>query len=655
MMASLDTGGAVRAQQAEDNNVGNCGRVWHVGFFFDGVGRNIDQDAPDHRLSNIARLFRAYPDENFNTDFVCHNKFYFSGMGTPYNDDAFSKLYTVMDQSLESMKDDLKDIGKDAAKDAAKDVLTGKGPWFETLKNGLDNLLKPEDLKKKRSDIFKNMVKKSIIESTSWIRDNEFISAHFLTGEPTRLNAAKVQFANAFLENSKSKNDTPPIKIKSISISLYGYDTGATLARKFLDEFLEDICEKIGEDQYQFQKVPVDIVFAGFFDCSRHSPASNNNGLDYFFSMAGKATRDKRVETVGDIASVAFGEKAIELDTALPETVKQALHLAAAYERRLWRGLYRLGSTKSEHKEMMLPGCSEDVGGGLKPDEQKPSAELCRVALHTMYNAAHDAGVPFPDIDTLYEQNPVIASYFLINDTVEGRSVSNWMACYKKEVNQYWQDNLTSTVYSRVYGTDNVSDAAFDFYLDIYFIWLAKQYYLYCTELNQLDEQLSLAHREQISGYGPLAGTGVNPNPKADDINAQITELKTLWGWLDDVRCVATGLSNDFNYGRPMDTRMINHEDIYRPAWRRAELFLDFYHKAWDGEKIPEISWPGINTLHSYFAHDLQTVDTGASISESFFLRRMAECPKPEEKPDEQSGKNDKDEQQSPPDLSGGD
>lgn len=32
---------AVRAQQAEDGKVGNCGRVWHVAFFFDGVGRNI--------------------------------------------------------------------------------------------------------------------------------------------------------------------------------------------------------------------------------------------------------------------------------------------------------------------------------------------------------------------------------------------------------------------------------------------------------------------------------------------------------------------------------------------------------------------------------------------------------------------------------------
>ncbi|QOV70926.1 hypothetical protein [Citrobacter sp. BDA59-3] len=122
----------------------------------------------------------------------------------------------------------------------------------------------------------------------------------------------------------------------------------------------------------------------------------------------------------------------------------------------------------------------------------------------------------------------------------------------------------------------------------------------------------------------------MNPNRKAEEIKVQIAELKSLWGWLDDVKRVTTRLSNDLNYGRQMDTRMDNHKEIYFPASRRAGLFLDFYHKAWNGKKLPDITWPGINTLHAYFAHDLHTVDTGGSINESFFLRRMAECPKPQ-------------------------
>lgn len=31
-MGTLDIGAATRAQQADECKVGNCGRVWHVGF-----------------------------------------------------------------------------------------------------------------------------------------------------------------------------------------------------------------------------------------------------------------------------------------------------------------------------------------------------------------------------------------------------------------------------------------------------------------------------------------------------------------------------------------------------------------------------------------------------------------------------------------------
>ena len=32
---------ANRAQQAEDYGIYNCSRIWHVGFFFDGIHRTI--------------------------------------------------------------------------------------------------------------------------------------------------------------------------------------------------------------------------------------------------------------------------------------------------------------------------------------------------------------------------------------------------------------------------------------------------------------------------------------------------------------------------------------------------------------------------------------------------------------------------------------
>ncbi|MFA2170641.1 hypothetical protein ACD968_27395, partial [Escherichia coli] len=89
----------------------------------------------------------AYPDEDSNTDFVCHNKFYFSGMGTPYNEELISKLYTIMDQSLESMKEDLNDFAKETHEEISKEIRNRRGSWNETLKKIQNKLLDPKELR----------------------------------------------------------------------------------------------------------------------------------------------------------------------------------------------------------------------------------------------------------------------------------------------------------------------------------------------------------------------------------------------------------------------------------------------------------------------------------------------------------------------------
>lgn len=123
-----------------------------------------------------------------------------------------------------------------------------------------------------------------------------------------------------------------------------------------------------------------------------------------------------------------------------------------------------VGGMNAEHKEILLPGCSEDVGGGLKPDEQKPSAELCRVALQKMYEAAYDAGVPYTDFSVLDEKDSKVSRYFLMNDAVEGKSVKEWMKSYEMEVGQC-QKETQSASESKVNDTDNKNDLPFDFIL----------------------------------------------------------------------------------------------------------------------------------------------------------------------------------------------
>ncbi|PWU32345.1 hypothetical protein C7R95_24340, partial [Enterobacter hormaechei] len=79
---------------------------------------------------------------------------------------------------------------------------------------------------------------------------------------------------------------------------------------------LKDICKKEG-DKYTYQGIPVDIVFTGLFDCSRRTSASNNNGVDYFISAFGGPIKG---------ISVLLGDKSIDQDTPLPESVKKSLH-----------------------------------------------------------------------------------------------------------------------------------------------------------------------------------------------------------------------------------------------------------------------------------------------------------------------------------------
>ncbi len=373
---------ANRAQQAEDANIGNCDRTWLVGLFFDGIHRNIEQDVSENRLSNVARLFRAFPSVQQDTSHENYSKFYISGLGTPFKENLTSKLHAIMDGAQSSVMDDLKDQPKEIAKDASMELLKGSN-WWEVLKDSGKKLISPSEWKSLVGDVAKNAAKKSGIEATPWLRDNPTIADMLVTGVDTRITSTKTTFEEAF----KEIETKTPVPVKLISISLFGYDVGATLARKFIDTLLDDICQRQG-DKHTYKGIPVEIIFTGLFDCARHTPASNNNGVDWFVATAGGPIKG---------ISVLMGDKSVDQESALPDTVKNALHLVAVHENRPWRSVYCLGGSNNKHKEELLPGCAEDVGGGLKPNEQKPSAELCRVALHRMYRAATMAGVPFPD------------------------------------------------------------------------------------------------------------------------------------------------------------------------------------------------------------------------------------------------------------------
>lgn len=585
---------AHRAQQAEDGSLSNCSRIWHVGFFFDGIHRNIEQDAPENRLSNVGRLFRAFPDLNKNTSRESYDAFYISGLGTPFHENLTSKLHAIMDGAQGSALDDLKDLPGDIAKEAGIEFFkTGK--WWEVLKDVGKKLIKPTEWVTLAGDITKSAVKKVSIEATPWLRDNPVIADMLVTGVDTRITSTKTSFEEAFKE-AKNKSQVP---IKLISVSLFGYDLGATLARKFLDTLLDDICQKQG-DKYVYQGIPVEIIFAGLFDCARHTPASNNNGVDWFVGAFGGPIRG---------IGILLGDKYVDQDTPLPAAVKSALHLVAAHETRVWRSLYRLGGDKQKYREELLPGCSEDVGGGLKPDEQKPSAELCRVALHRMYREATLAGVPFPDFQTLDKTDTDVASYFIMENGVKEKSVAEWTALYQQAV-----------------PFKNLSVAAQNLHLDSYIDWLGRQFYLYRSQCLKYSEQRG----QVMASAGASAGLlGISPKAQetASDIRNEIDILRKHWGWLDDVHRAALSMQNAMEMPDSKDIRRQLVPDVYIPALRRAKKFLAYGHAAYEGLPPP---WPedsAPSEIYAWFVHDVQKVDKGAGISEDFLVIRSMEMP----------------------------
>ncbi|CCK13385.1 hypothetical protein BN126_3584 [Cronobacter sakazakii 680] len=207
----------------------------HIGFFFDGVGHNVEQDAPNERLSNIARLFRAFPDDKDNTDyaFIHYKKHYISGLGTPFNDDPAEFLQSQMNKARDDYQGGLPTDPKDAAEDFAKDALSGKSPK-ETLTEMRNKLLSPVGRLDSLKQSYMGNLKKIVTEATPWLRDSRIMAYNFATGVDSRLESAKARFASSF----KEAVSTGEIPVKLISISLFGYDLGATLARQFIDMLL---------------------------------------------------------------------------------------------------------------------------------------------------------------------------------------------------------------------------------------------------------------------------------------------------------------------------------------------------------------------------------------------------------------------------------
>ncbi|MCA6976225.1 DUF2235 domain-containing protein, partial [Pectobacterium carotovorum] len=352
-----------------------------------------------------------------------------------------------------------------------------------------------------------------------------------MTGVDARVDLAKNKFKESIVL-SKKENQLP---IKLIQISVFGADLGAALARRFIDELLESVCTKVG-NEYRYEDSKVEVIFAGLFDCTRRSSLDMGDTVATVSDGAGLVARHPVVGMI----TTAFGAKVIAFDKPLHPAVKSALHLIAAHERRESRPLLPLGPLKSGWREVLCPGISEDVTGGLLPNEQRPSAELCRVPLRQMFETARRAQVPFPNFRTLQKTSRRVSSYFIMQDSRLGYSAKAYSEFYSKWV-----------------GKTSPTPEAFELHMIHYCVWLG----------------------EKLHDYKILFKNATGS--ERDKLNAQ-------WGWLKQVEYDADNVRRSRGLRRQMyqgadlvkffnETKRVPHE---------ADIFFNYFMHDFASEEL---------------------------------------------------------------------
>lgn len=215
-----------------------CEEVMWVSFFFDGTGQNVALDMPKRKPSNPAKLFliangnvhlqadpsgaalSAFKDlrSSFRKD-KGQYAFYFSGVGTPFNENV---------KSGEPAKPAKSKILTDAAR-----VITRTNPGASLALGISEAAVKAAQKAWKDNE------------------DSTIMGAGMGAGADKRMDEAFVLLNNA-LDTEKKR--------KTLRISIFGFSRGAAIARMFANRIDQKI--KAGA----FGKKTVSIEFMGLFD-----------------------------------------------------------------------------------------------------------------------------------------------------------------------------------------------------------------------------------------------------------------------------------------------------------------------------------------------------------------------------------------------------
>ncbi|RQR74492.1 hypothetical protein DIE11_24150 [Burkholderia sp. Bp9012] len=404
-----------------------CHQEIYQSFFFDGFGQSLDDDNP----SNIARLYKAHMESDNSTGIY---RTYYAGMGRDLPNQTVGTLKKAASDSGAALLKEAKgkgiedpakkvgvDIGKRVMADRANQSIFAhaKSSILDAISNAPDTIKKSLKesftVKKIGADLIPAGIS-TVADSVQAIRDTEFSAAYLGTGFDIRVSQALADFE----ANVKRATDGDPRELKRIRVSVFGYDRGGTIARKFANELIAKVCkQKNGNVTYK--EIPVEFDFMGLFDCVSTSYADSifTKAVAPILGVVPAAGKGVSLSIKGLSIFLSLSKQTLgEYD--IQKEFKSIIHHVAATELRVYKNLDspRKSSDHANLLEIVYPGSQADVGGGFHEGENHKSAELARISARHMLDRAWSAGVPLLPLDKLRKTDPTVAREFEFQKTV---------------------------------------------------------------------------------------------------------------------------------------------------------------------------------------------------------------------------------------------
>lgn len=359
----------------------HCEIDLQIGIFFDGTGNNQDWDEADgcapglgpgmtqqtaRKDSNVARLFRAYPDRH---DAGIY-RLYVPGVGTPFPDIG-EDTYATFGPSMGS--------GGDGRIHFA--LLSVLNTVHQAVSHGRSRYSKQTILAlcrngrrayNPRTGSYSPL--KGRVQDVLALKAVGMDTVGGLLGDAFGARPhAEAFFKRETQALAEKVAKTAKPKLINITLDVFGFSRGATQARVFCN-WLMAMME--GE---RLCGVRAQIRFLGIFDTVASVGIPDSAGGDGHFAWAGPA--------------------ALRVPASVP-----CVHYIAMHENRTSFPLDSLrgpdGSLPARHRQYALPGMHSDVGGGYLPGCQGRGLSgqhddmLSQIPLELMYGAARKAQVP---------------------------------------------------------------------------------------------------------------------------------------------------------------------------------------------------------------------------------------------------------------------